>query len=411
MITHKGYKIRLYPNVAQAELIDLTISHCRFLYNQMLQERIEVYEKLKDDKEALYKYKYKTEKEYKEEFPFLKDVSSRALQQSRIDLINAYKNFYRRVKQGVKEVGFPQYRSKKKDKWAYREPQVGTAIRIKDSHICLLKVGWIKFRGLAKNFNGRILNVTVEKTRSEEYYASICVEQDSDDNKKERKTDNIIGIDLGLKEFAVCSNGEIISGIKEPMKALDNNIRKQQKHLSRKEKGSNRWNNCRIKLNRLYQKRQNFLNHFQWHLANKLCSENSVISMEDLNVSGMKKNRKLSRAIHNVNWSSFTNKLAQKAVEYGTTIFKIPRFFPSSKMCSNCGSIKEDLTLSDRTYICDCGLSIDRDLNAAVNIRKAFYVENSLEYSENNRGETVRPKNLLYRFEGSFVEVITESLF
>jgi len=178
----------------------------------MLQERIDVYEKLKDDKEALYKYKYKTEKEYKEEFPFLKDVSSRALQQSRIDLINAYKNFYRRVKQGAKEVGFPQYRSKKKDKWSYREPQVGTNIRIKNNRICLLKIGWIKFRGLSKNFNGRILNVTVEKIRADEYYASICVEQDSDDNKKERKGNDILGIDLGLKEFVVCSNGEIISG-------------------------------------------------------------------------------------------------------------------------------------------------------------------------------------------------------
>lgn len=187
------------------------------------------------------------------------------------------------------------------------------------------------------------------------------------------------------------------------MKIIESRIKKHQKHISRKKKGSNRRKKVILKLNRFYEYRQNFLNHFQWHLANKLCSENQALSLEDLNVAGIKKNRNLSNAVHNVNWSSFLTKLEQKAKEYGTNIFKIDRFFPSSKLCSKCGSIKSDLKLSDRTYYCDCGLEIDRDLNASINIRNYFLKNNkSLEYNDNRRGENIRPERLIFNHSGKF---------
>ncbi|NCD01338.1 transposase, partial [bacterium] len=364
MKNNKAFKIRLYPSNVQKELITKTIGCSRFIYNQMLNERVEVYKELKEDKETLYSYKCKTEKQYKEEFEFLKEVSSRALQQSRRDLETAFRNFYRGLKKG-QTIGFPKFKSKHKNKLSYREPQLGNkAIEIKDNKIKLLKLGWVKFRGLSKNFNGKIKSVTITQFRSGKYVASILVETEM--NKRERKPDNVIGVDLGLKSFITCSNGEQIVGIQQEILKIEKKIKQQQRNISRKTKGSNRRNKAKVKLNKLYDYKTNFQNHFQWHLANKLCSENQTISLEDLNVTGMKRNRKLSHSIHHINWGSFLAKLEQKAKEYGTEIYKVNRFFPSSKMCCNCGKIKDDLKLSTRIYKCECGNVIDRDLNASI---------------------------------------------
>lgn len=404
---YKAYKVRIYPTPSQASIIDRTIGCCRFIYNISLAERIEFYSNNKDDKEKLKNHKYKTEKEYKVEFPWLKEVSSRALQQSRIDLKSAYSNFFRRIKKG-QTPGFPKFKKKGKSTDSYREPQVGNFIRVElnNTRLVLLKLGRLKIRGLPKSFYGEIKNVTVSKSKSNKYFASILVKKD--DEKRKRVSDNIIGIDLGLKEFAVCSNGDVIHGIKEKLSTIERKIKIQQRHLSRKHKGSKRWNDCRIKLNILYDYRQNYLSHFQWNLVNKLCSENQAIAIEDLNVLGMRKNRKLSHAIQNVNWISFASKLEQKSLVYETWIYHIDRFFPSSKLCSSCGQIKKDLKLSDRIYTCDCGFEMDRDLNASINIRNEFLT--STEYADYRHGEIVRPRGLLYNAQGSFVEVPSKTL-
>lgn len=373
----------------------------------MLAERIEIYKKYKDDKEKLYSYKYKTEKQYKEEFPFLKEAVSRALQYSRIDLNTAYKNFFNNLRKG-RNPGFPKFKSKHRSKLNYKEPQIvypgktPNAIEVIDNKIKLSKIKWIKFRGLSKNFQGKIKSVTITKSRSGKYFASVLTELENS-IKKKRVSDNTIGIDLGLKEFATCSNGEQITGIKQKLYKIEGKIKVQQRHISRKKKGSRRRQKAILKLNKLYEYKTNFSNHFQWHLANKLCSENQAISLENLNVSGMIKNRKLAHAIHTVNWSSFVCKLEQKAEEYETEIHKVDRFFPSSKLCSKCGSIKVNLALSDRTYICDCGNNLDRDLNAAVNIRNSFLIKNkSLKSDDHRHGENVRPIKIIYNSNGQF---------
>lgn len=417
-MANKAYKIRLYPTPTQKVLIDKTCGCSRFIYNQMLAERITVYDLLKDDKEALYNYQYKTEKQYKEEFEFLSEVSSRALQQSRIDLNTAYKNFYKRIKQGKKgnAVGFPKFKSKHRSKNSYREPQVGTtAIEIRDNKIKLLKLGWVSFKGLSKDFNGKIKSITITARKDGKYEASILVETHT--NKKERKNNNAVGIDLGIKEFIICSNGEFHKGIKDELFNIERNIKKQQKHLSRKIvqnkknglKNSKRQDKCRKKLARLYQYKSNFQNHYFWHLVNHICEENQFICIEDLNTKGMIKNRKLSHSIYYSGWGKFTTMLEQKAKEYDSEVARINRFFPSSKLCSECGQIKEDLTLADRLYKCDCGLEIDRDLNASFNILKEGLNSLSLEYSDYRRGETVRPREIIYNFEGSFCETFTKN--
>ena len=413
---HKAFKIRLYPTTKQVILIDKTIGACRFLYNQMLNERIDVYSKLKDDKKALYSHKYKTVKQYRADFEFLKEVSSCALGESGRDLEKAYQNFYRQIRKREK-AGFPKFKSKKLAKASYREQQYSTPkidrIRFNEekTKIRIMKLGFVRFRGLSKSFQGKILNVTIKRTKSNKYFATILTEIEEDKVKKERTSDNIIGIDLGLKEFVTCSSGEIIKGIKEKVYKIESRIKKQQRHLSRKKKGSKRYEKCKVKLNRIYEYRRNFLDHFQWALVNKLCSENQTISIESLSVKNMIKNKELSHAIHNINWSSFVSKLEQKAVEYDTEIWKVDRFFPSSKLCSKCGAVKSDLKLSDRQYICDCGLNLDRDINAAINMKKNYILNNkSAEYVDYKRGEIVRPTNLIYQFAGYFEEAFTGQL-
>jgi len=407
MERNKGYKVRLYPNKYQKNLIDKSIGCYRFLYNQMLKERIEVYDYLKNDKEKLYSYKYKSEKEYKELFPFLKEVPSRALQQTRIDLFNAFRNFYKGLKEN-KKVGFPKFKSKKKSKWSYRDPQVGNQIRIENNMLIMPKIRKIKFRGLDKNFQGSIKSVTITKTRTNKYYASILVEQRL--IKKERLSSDIIGVDLGLKEFVTCSNGETIKGIKKNLYEIENKIKIQQKHLSRKQRGSNRHEKCKLKLNMLYEYKRDFLNHFQWHLVNKLCSENQTISLETLNIAGMLKNRKLSHAISTINWGSFIKKLKDKAKEYDTEVYQINTWFPSSKMCYKCGKLKNDLTLSDRIYTCECGNIVDRDLNASINIKNYYLKKSSVESIDYRHGEMVKPVELIYDLKGSFYEMSKTNL-
>jgi putative transposase len=406
---YKAYKVRLYPTKQQAELINKTIGCCRYVYNYSLADRISFYEKYKDNKEMLKTYKYPTIKNLRKEFSWLKEVSASALNQSQLNLDKAYTNFFRRVKQGHKP-GFPKFKKKGKCNDSYRECIIKELPRLteENTRIVLLKLGKVKIRGLSGDFSGIIKNVTVSKAKSGKYYASILVEKEQIEKRK-RVSDNIVGVDLGLKEFAVCSNGDFIYGIKDKIAGLDSTIRKQQKHLSRKVKGSNRWYACKRRLNMLYEYRQNYLNHFQWHLSNKLCSENQAIVLEDLNVSGMKKNRKLSHSIQNINWSSFVIRLEQKAKQYNTTVYKVDRFFPSSKTCSSCGKVNKDLNLSDRVYKCDCGFEIDRDLNASINIENEFL--KSSEYDEYRHGETVRPRRLVYNPQGSFLEVSTNSLY
>ncbi len=418
---NKAYKIRLYPTKIQNEFIDKTIECSRFLFNQMLAERIEVYEELKDDKEKLCSYKYKTEKEYKKEFEFLKEVSSYALQQSRINLETSYKNFFKRIKVKKEKVGFPKFKSKKTSKLSYkivngnfhqREPR----ICIEKNKIKIPKLGLVKFRGLSKNFKGRITSITITKNKDNTYEASILVETDM--IFKERKSNNILGIDLGLKEFLVCSDGSFIKGIKNKLFEIENKIKKQQKHLSRKNEvnkklgieNSKRKEKCRIKLAKLFQYKTNFQNHFFWHLANKLCSESQAIGVENLNVAGMIKNHKLAHSISYSGWSNFVSKLEQKSKDYKTEIIKVDRFFPSSKLCSSCGQIKQDLTLADRIYKCDCGFETDRDLNAANNIRNYVLKILSLEHNDYKHGEIVRPFNLIYKFNGYFDKVFIQNL-
>lgn len=361
----KTYTVKLYPTKKQQLVIDKTIGCCRFIYNQMLNERITVYNLFKDDKDKLYSYKYKTEKEYKKEFSFLKEATSRSLQQTNRNLLTAYQRFFKGMSK------FPKFKKKKLCKWSYKEPQISNQIRFEKSNVqhngklLLPKLGYVKYRGLDINYNGIIKSVTIVKDKTNNYYAKILVEQEV--QVKQRNKDGILGIDLGISNFITTSDKVVYK--KDKLEKLTKKINKYNRYFSRKQKGDNRKSKFRIKLARLYKKKTNIQNHFFYEVANNLCSDNQVIKIENINIKGMLKNRKLSRVIQNCAWSTFINILKLKSKEYKTDIIEIDRFYPSTQLCSCCGN-KQKISLKERIYTCNkCNLVIDRDYNASINIK------------------------------------------
>ena len=386
----KAFKFRLTPNKQQKVLINKTLGCSRFLYNQMLNEK-QVKYKSKD------KSKNKTEKQYKEEFSFLKEVDSIALQQSRLNLKTAYDNFFRKLKSGEiqREVsrlltvaktpkqkakalnyGKPKFKRKYNPKKSYRTVNINNSIRVEENKIKLPKLGFIKFKK-SKEVLGTIKSITISKNILNRYYISVLCEVEI---QKLSKLDTKIGIDLGIKEFCVTSNNEFVSNPRH-LRKLEKKLKKAQRILSHRVKKSNRRFKQQKKVFRIHQKISNQRLDFLHKLSTKLINENQVICLEDLQVKNMVKNHKLAKSISDVSWSKFVELLKYKCDWYGRELIQIDKFFPSSKTCSSCGNIKTDLTLKDREYNCSaCGRTIDRDYNASLNI-----LEEGLRILEKNR--------------------------
>ena len=262
----------------------------------------------------------------------------------------------------------------------------------------------MKLSYLPKDFTGKIKSVTVSKSRTNEYYVSILTEQEL--VLKERVTDEVIGLDLGLTDFCVSSKGEFFEPIKANLKKLNKKVRFWQKKLARQIKGSFRREKTKLKLNKVYEKMKRLQSYYFWHLANKLSRENQAISLETLSINEMKENRQLSHSIHQTSWGEFLIKLKQKAVEYGTKLHFAEKFYASTKICHNCKT-KKEMSLTEREYGCEsCGYQQHRDINAALNLRDLL--TNSSEYDEHKHREIIRPMKLRFDFKGSFNEVLTK---
>lgn len=361
----RAYKYRLYPNKEQKILLEKHFGSCRFVYNRILALHNMLY---KEYKEKWNKYKYIkliSPLKKSDEFSWLKEVNSQSLQQAIIDLDKGFKNFFQ------KRAKYPQFKSKHKSKKAFRVPQfVKVNFDAKRVFIPKFKEG-IKCK-LHRMFFGTIKNATVSMTKSGKYFISIIVDDEITVPalKREPVKHNSLGIDLGIKDFAILSDGTKISN--PEIKQYNKKIERLHRKLSKKQKGSKNRQKAKIKLACLYEKVNNIKSDFLHKLSKKIINENQIdhIFIEDLNVSGMIKNHKLARSIQAASWYKFYTLLAYKAEEAGKHLNKIGRFFPSSKMCSVCGYKNDALTLKDREWICpDCGTSHDRDLNAAINIR------------------------------------------
>jgi putative transposase len=376
MKINRALKVRIYPTIEQQVFINKTLGSCRLIYNQMLAERISIYDQLKDNKEKLYTYKYKTEKQYKEEFEFLKEVDSKALQFATRNLIAAYANFYRSLKKinRSQKVGFPKFKSKKNHYDSYTTC-MAIKIDFDKKTIKLPKLSPVKFKH-RKNTKSwyrfaELKKITVSREPTGKYFASLLFEGEQDFKGEQDITNpKIIGLDMSLQDFYIDNLGNSPS-YKKNYREHQGKLAKAQKQLSRKTKGSKNREKARIKVARIHEQIRNKKKDFLEQLSLKLIKENDVIVVENLSLKGMSQALKLGKSIMDLGYSSFISKLQYKALWNDKSVILADKWFASSKTCSVCGYIKKDLMLQERSWECPkCRTTHHRDINAAINLQK-----------------------------------------
>jgi putative transposase len=369
----KAFKYRLYPNNQQKELLSKHFGCCRYIYNYALAKKISHYATQKKTLSRFEIQKDLVSMKKSEETSWLKEVNSQSLQASLVNLDRAYTRFFKQ------KSGFPKFKSKH-HKQSCQFPQ-RSYVDFRSGKLYLMKFrDGIKCK-FSRKFTGNIKTVTVSKTPTDKYFASILVEENVKEPKKSKPNiKTSIGIDLGLKTFIVCSNGLKFENPKYLKTSLVK-LQKAQKSLSNKVKGSNRRNKQRKKVAKIYEKITNQRKDFLHKVSRKLIDENQIKTycLETLNIQGMIKNHNLSRSISDAGWGTFITFLTYKSEWSGKNILRLGKFEPSSKTCNVCGQINNNLKLSDRNWKCECGTVHDRDYLAACNIRDfAFSKQNMI---------------------------------
>jgi len=356
----KAYKYCINLTKEQQIFFAKNFGCCRFVWNKMLAEKLSAYEKREPIPQI-------TLAKYKEEFSFLKEVDSLALANVQLQLEKAFRNHLK----NPKHFGLPKFK-RKRDKQSYTTNSVNGSIRVDFGkgvlYLPKIKDG-IKIE-LHRTFEGQIKSATVSKTKDGKYYVSILVETEEPRNKVIEPKSKACGIDLGLEHFATITNdfGTYKVENTKHLRWTEKRLKKFQKDLSRKQKGSKNYEKVRQKLAKLHAYISNARNDFLHKLSKTIIDENQVVVVEDINVKGLMKSN-VAKSILDSSWSKFLTYLRYKAEWYGRTFIQVDRFFPSSKLCHCCGYKKEDLALYERTWTCPvCGKAHDRDINASINL-------------------------------------------
>ena len=356
-----AYRFRIYPTHGQEVLLAKTFGCCRFLYNQMLGDKIREYE-------ATKKMLRSTPAMYKKEYPFLKEVDSLALANVQLHLEKAYKNFFRNPK-----IGFPKFKSKHRSRKSYTTNVVNGNIQTGEHRIKLPKLNWIRMkihRDIPTEYC--LKSVTVSMEPSGKYYASLLYEKSDCENQAERfdyKDAKILGIDYAMHGMAVFSDG-----IKEKnigyFRKSETRFGREQRRLSHCVKGSRNYYRQKKRVALCHEKIRNQRNDFLHKLSREIADAYDIVAVEDIDMKVMSQCMHFGKSVMDNAYGKFRELLEYKLVWRGKKLVRVDRFFPSSKKCCKCGSVKKELKLSERVYICACGNRMDRDRNAAINIRE-----------------------------------------
>lgn len=379
---NKSYKFRIYPTELQKIDMEKNFGCVRFVYNFFLNERKNQYQETGKSDNYYAQSKTLTELKKQNGKEWLNEINAQVLQQSLRRLESSYSRFFQ------KKSGFPKFK-RKKDKHTFTVPQY---ISIDDK-----KIYFPKFKNgidvvFHQEVKGKILTATFSKTPSNKYFVSITTEQEIE---QRAKTGKEVGIDLGIKDLVITSEGVKFQNNRYLSK-YEKQLKKAQQHLSRKKKkGSRQYENQRLKVARLHEKISNCRKDALHKITSRLIRENDTVYLENLNISGMLKNHKLSKNILDCSWNELARQLEYKGSWCGCEVFKINRFYPSTKTCSHCGCIQDKMPLSVRKWTCpNCGTEHDRDINAAINILMEGKREKSSGAGDYTDGESVSPNPL-----------------
>ena len=377
----KSYKYKLKPSDEQIVLLNKHFGSIRFVYNFFLNERKKEYETNKQSLNYSDNSKSLTELKKQEGYIWLNEINSQSLQSSLKHLDDSYNGFFK------KRTKFPKFKSKH-TKNSFKIPQF---VKIENGKLKIPKFKEPIDLILSRSFNGTIKQCTISKTPTNEYFVSILVETE---HIKYEKTGKSIGIDLGIKDFVITSDGYKYKNNRYT-RTYEKKLKEHQQHLSRKTKGSNRYLKQKLKVATIYKKITNSRLNNLHKVSTQLIKKYDLIVMEDLNIKGMIKNHKLSKQISDVSWSKFIELLTYKAQWNDKEIVKIDRFFPSSKTCNCCGYINQNLKLDMREWNCpSCNTKLDRDLNASINILKEGYKQISSGTDDYRRRDEIRPTSV-----------------
>ena len=353
----KAYEYRIYPTEEQRELIVKTFGCARYVYNKALE-----LQQSSDTTLSLFVLNnYVNQLKKQDATAWLKEPDKFSLTYSVKALVNAISNH----RKNPKHFNVPHFK-KRKYRQSYKTSFTNNNIAVLDGAVKLPKLGRVK-AAIHRPITGRIINATIKQVPSGKYFISICTTDNELPIKKE--LNNAVGLDVGIKDFATDSNGNAY-GNKHFYKSCENKLKQEHRKLSRKQKDSKNWNKQRIKLAKIYETIANKRKDYIHKITSKLVDENQVICIEDINTSGLMRNSKLSKSIAEQGWYEFKRQLEYKCNWYGRSLVVIDRFYPSSKLCNNCGWKNTQLKLCDRKWTCpDCGMELDRDFNAADNVK------------------------------------------